>query len=156
VLLLSTGARALRADTLSSPADLDGLYVVLGPLGHAMRMEGAWDGAFGGELALVHVRQSRTPSALGVALGAESYSAREGGRLWADLLAGTRTPLGGAVGLSAGFGAEVHDVVPPRFGIQATLWVFAGVVPFVRVGRFEKTGTFVDVGLKIALPALRF
>lgn len=155
-LALLCGPGRANADELRSPADLDGVYLSLGPVGSALRIEGAWDGAFGGEVSLSRVREHQALSALGLSLGGAAYSQREGGLLWGDLFAATLTPLGAAVGLSAGFTAEVHPVRPPRLGAQATLWVFAGVIPYARIGRVETAGTFVDVGVKIALPAIRF
>jgi hypothetical protein len=137
-------------------ADLDGTYVALGPLGTATRVEEAWDAAFGGELSLTRVREHRRISALGVAVGAMRFAERDGGRLWVEALAASRRPFGIPVGLGLGPTLEVHEVTPPLLGGEVTLWIFAGAIPYARLGIQENTGVFMDFGIKIALPALRW
>jgi len=141
---------------LRASADLDGFYVTLGPIASVVRVESEWDAAFGGELMLIRVTEQRPVVALGLAVGAIAFAEREGGRLWADVVVATQKPFGISTGLSLGPTVEVHDVIPPRWGGQATLWIFVGVIPYVRVGTVKEAGTFVDIGLKISLPALRF
>jgi hypothetical protein len=144
------------ADELQSTADLDGVYIALGPVASLVRVESEWDGAFGGELMLVRVTENHPIGALGLAFGGVAFAEREGGRLWADALVATNKTFGISTGLSLGPTVEVHEVTPPRWGGQATLWVYAGVIPYVRVGAVADAGTFVDIGIKISLPALRF
>ena len=136
--------------------DLDGTYALLGPLGTATRVEESWDGAFGAEVSLLRIREHKHVALAGLAFGGIRFAKREGGRLWLDALVATRRPLDLLTGLSLGGVAEVHEVIPPRWGFQAGVWVFAGVIPFARVGAMENVGVFVDVGLKIPLPAFRW
>jgi len=135
---------------------MDGSYVALGPLGAATRVQDAWDGGFGAAVALYRVREHRRISAIGLEFGGMRFAEREGGRLWADALVATRRPFDLAIGVSVGGVAEVHDVSPPSWGAHAGLWVFAGVIPYVRIGTVERSGVFIDFGLKIALPAFRW
>ncbi len=156
-LVAAAGAPApVAAGPLRWTADLDGNYLALGPLGAATRVENAWDGAFGAEASLFHVSEHRRISAIGLAFGGMRFSEREGGRLWAEGLFATRRPFDLAIGLSLGAVTEVDDVSPPRWGAQAGIWVFAGVIPYFRVGTIQRSGVFIDFGLKIALPTFRW
>jgi hypothetical protein len=119
-------------------------------------VEGTWDGGFGGELSLVRVNEHRRLAGLGISLGGLQYTERSGGRLWGDLFGSTRTVAGVMTGLSLGLAVEVDEVRRWRWGAQGTLWVYAGVIPYVRMGSLQRGGLFVDVGLKIPLPALRW
>jgi hypothetical protein len=144
------------AEPLRSPTDLDGVYLALGPVGALVRSDGAWDGAFGGEASIWRVREHEILSAAGLGFGGQKFAEGNGGRLWADVLAAHRTAFGVAIGLGAGVTAQIDEVVPPKWGGHGTLWVYAGIVPYVRVGGVEGRGVFVDVGLKVVLPALRW
>lgn len=147
-----------RDDAAATTASLDGLYLALGPVAAAVYAadDEVWDGGFGGELMVVRVRERAWLGAYGLAVGGERFVEAGNGRLWGDFLVATKRLLGVAVGVSAGLAVEVGDLQAPRFGWQTTIWSFAGVIPYVRVGSVEKSGTFVDAGLKIALPALRW
>ena len=143
-------------------ADLDGLYLALGPVASAIRAGDAWDGSFGGELLLVRVRERSAVTGLGWAVGASRHArgpdrglGRGTGRVWTDLLIGTRSIGGLVTGLGAGLVAEVDPVDAPRWGGQASVWLFAGVIPFIRLGAVQKNGTYIDFGIKVALPAVR-
>lgn len=143
------------AEPLRSGADLNGVYLALGPVGSAILNEGSWGGGFGGEILLVRVTEQEPVAGLGIAVGGLRFSERKAGHLWGDLIIATNRPFDVAIGVSAGPTIEVDEVVPPRFGAHATVFVFAGVVPYVRVGAVEKSGGFVEIGVKLALPALR-
>jgi hypothetical protein len=155
-LLCGLWAGSARADRLDSSADLDGLYLAIAPVGAAVHTETAWDATFGGELMLARITERQTIAVLGLVVGGHRYSERNTGRLWLDGLVGTRRVLDLALGLSVGPTAEVDRVIPPRFGAQATLWAYVGVMPYLRVGAVEKSGTFFEIGLRIPLPALRW
>jgi hypothetical protein len=134
--------------------DLDGIYLWLGPLGAASHIDARWDSTFGAEAALVVVRE-RAPLALGgVDLGASRWTARGGGRVWVDGVAGTHL-LGHMMGLSLGPIVELSDVAHPRPGASIGAWAFAGVAPYARVGAVADLGMFVEIGVHIALPVLR-
>lgn len=142
-----------HAKPLRRPSsDLDGWYLTLGPVATAISIENSWDGAAGGEVSVVRVAERRIPAAVGMALGGVSYSERKGGRLWLDAELAFSRHLPVAVGLGLGVTAEVDPVRPPRWGAQGTLWVFAGIIPFVRVGTVEEAGAFFEVGLMLKIP----
>ena len=82
-----------------------------------------------------------------------SYTEQRGGKIWLEAEAALRTPV--PIGLGVGPVAEVDRIRPPRFGVQATLWVMAGVVPYVRVGTLQERGGFLELGLMIKLPLPR-
>ena len=141
---------------------LDGFYLTIGPVMNAVRATGSWDASFGGEALLMRVREGSRLTAAGVGLGAARYARaadrgldRGSGRIWADFHLATR-PLGGpVVGIGIGAAAEVDPVIAPRWGAQLTVWVFAGVIPFLRIGTVQKNGAYIDFGIKVALPAVR-
>jgi hypothetical protein len=134
--------------------DLDGFYLWLGPTGAASMVDADWDSTFGGDLAFVRIRERAPLSAIGVDLGASLWTARGGGRIWVDALAGTRL-AGRIYGVSAGPLVEFAEVQHPRYGGSVGVWAFFGVTPFVRIGTVQELGTFVDVGVHIALPVYR-
>jgi hypothetical protein len=153
---IAAGPAPAAAEKLRSTRDLDGIHLALGPVGSAVHTGGSWDGAFGGEISLTRVTERRPLAAIGLGIGGARFSERAAGRLWAELSVATRRPLDVPIGLSVGPTAEVDQVIPPRWGAQATLWVYAGVIPYLRVGGVEKSGRFVELGLKIPLPAIRW
>lgn len=142
--------------TLRASSDLDGGYLYLGPVGAAISIDGAWDGAFGASLSWLRVREHRPVAAAGVSLGAARYSARDGGRVWLEGIAGTRRVLGVLAGITAGPLLELGDVQHARPGVTGGIWLFAGVTPFVRAGFVAQAGGFVEAGLQVPLPVWRF
>lgn len=134
--------------------NLDGLYVWLGPTGAASHVDADWDSTFGGDLAIVRVRERALVSAIGIDAGASMWTARGGGRIWADAVIGTR--IGKRIyGLTAGPLVEFADTQHPRYGASVGTWAFFGITPFVRIGAVQELGAFVDVGVHIALPVFR-
>lgn len=145
-----------RADRLDSSADLDGIYLAIGPVGSALRTEEAWDAAFGGELTLARITERRPIAVLALSVGGHRYSERDTGRLWIEGMAATRRVLDTPIGLALGPTLEVDRVIPARVGAQATLWAYAGVIPYMRLGAVAKSGAFFEIGLRIPLPAFRW
>lgn len=131
-------------------------FVALTILGSAVRMGGDWDSGFGGELAIGSIVERGALAAWAAAVDVLAYSERSGGRAGLEGAVGTRWPTGLLVGLAGGPVVELDDVRKPRLGVQASIWVFAGVIPYVRAGSVEKTGVFVDIGLRIPLPVWRW
>jgi hypothetical protein len=131
-------------------------FVAVAAIGSAVRVEGVWDDAWGGEVGVGEMRDRSVLSAWAASVGLVGFTARSGGRLWGELTVGTRWPTGYLVGIGVGPAVELDRVRPPRWGGQATVWLFAGVVPYARVGALEPGGVFVDVGLRIAFPAVRW
>jgi hypothetical protein len=133
--------------------DLDGLYLWLGPSGAASRIDAEWDSTIGADVSVIRVRERDLLGAIGATLGASRWTVRGGGRIWLDGLIGTR--LYRMVGVSAGPLLELSELSHPRWGGSVGLWAFVGVTPFVRAGKVEGLGNFVELGLHIALPVLR-
>jgi hypothetical protein len=145
--------------TVSSPGfrpswDLDGIYLWMGPIGAASHVDDQWDSTFGVDATVIRVRERETLGALGATLGGSKWTARDGGRVWLDALAGTPI-LGHMVGLSAGPIVEFSDFAHPRAGASVGLWGFAGITPFARIGTVSQLGMFAEVGVHIALPVIR-
>jgi hypothetical protein len=140
--------------TFTPSWDLDGVYLWLGPIGAASYAGAQWDSTFGGDAALVVVREREPLSLVGLDLGASRWTVRGGGRVWLDALIGTRAP-GRMVGASIGAILELSDFVPPRIGGSIGVWAFAGITPFARIGAVSDLGMFAELGLHIALPVLR-
>jgi hypothetical protein len=133
--------------------DLDGTYLWLGPIGAASFLD-RWDSTFGGEAAIVAVRERAPVGVLGVNLGASRWTARGGGRVWIDGLVGTHL-LGRMMGASLGPIVELSDVVHPKLGASIGVWGFVGITPFARVGAVTDLGMFAELGVHLALPVLR-
>jgi hypothetical protein len=134
--------------------DLDGSYLWLGAIGAASRIEARWDSTFGGEAAFVVVHERAPIGLLGIDLGASRWTEREGGRVWADGMAGTRL-AGRMVGASLGPLVELSELAHPRLGASIGMWAFVGITPFARVGLVSGLGGFAELGIHIALPVLR-
>lgn len=133
--------------------DLDGLYLWLGPSGAASRIGSEWDSTIGADVTVLRVREHDLLGAIGGTLGASRWTVRGGGRIWLDGVVGTR--VGRMVGISAGPLLELSEIAHPRWGGSVGLWAFVGVTPFVRVGKVEDLGGFVELGIHVALPVLR-
>jgi hypothetical protein len=133
--------------------DLDGTYLWIGPMGGAGYADDTWDSTIGGQLAVIRVRERRSLGAIGGSFGASMWTERGGGRLWLDAIAGTR--LGKMMGLSLGPLVELSDQRHPRVGGSLGVWAFLGVTPYARVGFVDELGGFAEIGLHIALPAIR-
>src|SRR5688572_25444359 len=142
MLVLAMPRPAAAEEAKASTADLDGLYLAAGPLGGGAVSQDGWTGTFGGEVLLVRVRERRPLAAVGLVAGAVRYADVERGRLSLDLLAGTRRLFGIATGLQAGGVVEVDEIRRPRAGLQATLWLYAGILPYVRAGTLQDSGAF--------------
>ena len=154
-------ARRTRESAPPGPAPavrvttLDGTYLALGPTASLVRTredgQASWDGGFGGEIALVRVREQEAVASLGISAGALRLSSADRGRAWSEILLGSRI-AGIHAGLAAGASVEIDEVRPPRWGGHATVWIFAGVVPYARMGMVEGGGPFAEIGIKIAFP----
>ena len=139
----------------TSPSwNLDGIYLWLGPSGAAGYVDTEWDSLIGADVSVLRVRERERLGALGISLGGARWTERGGGRLWVDGLVGTR--LGRMVGLSAGPLVELAELSHARVGGSVGAWAFVGVTPFVRVGAIQDLGGFVEVGVHIALPVVRW
>lgn len=141
---------------LRASSDLDGVHVWVGPIGAATHVDGTWDSAWGGTVAALRIRERAALGAVGVWLGGAHYALRDGGRVWIDGVAGSRRLGGKMLGVAAGPVVELGDLHHPHVGAQTTIWCFAGVVPYARLGVLEASGPFVEVGISLSVPALRF
>lgn len=142
------------ARPLAPAWDLDGLYLWLGPTGAAGFMTSSWDSVIGGDATVVRIREHETLGAIGGSLGAARWTARDGGRVWLDAIAGTPA-FGRMFGVSAGPVVELADLRHPKLGGSIGVWGFIGVTPYARVGVVAELGAFAEVGVHIALPVIR-
>ncbi len=134
--------------------DLDGTYLWLGPIAAASHIDSRWDSTFGGQIAVLRVRERDSIGVIGGSFGASLWTERTGGRVWGEALLGTPL-LGRMVGASVGPILELGDLAHPRLGGSIGLWAFLGVTPFVRFGIVDELGGFAEVGLHLGLPVLR-
>lgn len=141
---------------LRAASDLDGLHLFVGPIGAATHVGGDWDSAWGGSLVLLRVREQAWLGTAGAWLGGAHYAATDGGRLWLDGVIGTRRLVGRMIGVGAGSVVELGQLQHPRLGAQASIWCFAGVVPYARLGVLDASGPFVELGVSLSIPTLRF
>ncbi len=131
-------------------------FLALTVLGSAVRAEGEWDSGFGGEIAIGALRDQSALAAWVAGIDFLAYSERSGGRVTLEAALGTRWPTGALIGLAGGPVIELDDFRRPRAGGQLSVWIFAGVVPYVRAGTVENGGFFVNLGLRIPLPVWRW
>lgn len=134
--------------------DLDGLYLWLGAIGAASHVDARWDSTFGLEATVTRVREREPLGVIGVSLGGSRWTERGGGRMWLDGVVGTRV-FGRMMGASLGPFVELSEIAHPRLGGSIGVWAYAGIAPFVRVGAVTDLGMFAELGVHIALPALR-
>ncbi len=134
--------------------DLDGLYLWLGPTGGAGRLQASWDSMFGADATIVRVREHEALGAIGGTFGAARWTERGGGRLWTEAIVGTPA-WGQMFGISGGPIVEMSDLRHPRVGGSLGLWAFVGVTPYAKFGAVDSLGTFVELGVHIALPVIR-
>jgi hypothetical protein len=137
-------------------ANLDGVILWLGPAAARTSAPTGADSCVGIELSIVRVRERRALSAAGLTLGAGRYASSDAGRIWAAAVTGTRWPTGWMTGISAGPMLELSPIARPRVGASVGLWIFVGVVPFVRIAALADRGVFAEAGLSIALPVRRW
>ena len=147
---------AVPPGNLHSVADLDGLYLWLGPAISAGYLANSWDSLIGADVSILRVREHRPVGAIGASFGAARWTARGGGRTWLEAIVGTRLADRTMVGLSAGGVLELSDIEHPRPGAMIGAWAFLGVTPYVRVGTVADEGAVVELGIHIALPVLRW
>lgn len=139
-----------------APGDPTSHFLALVVVGSAVRSEGGWDGGFGGEIAVGAMREASALAAWAAGVGVLAFSERDGGRAFAEAAVGTRWLTGILVGVAGGPVVQFDEFRSPRVGGEVSLWAFAGVVPYLRVGALEKSGVFLDIGLRIPLPAGRW
>ncbi len=162
-LALAGPTRAAADDALPPPlprlpstADLDGMYVWLGPSGAAARIDGGWYSSWGGGVQLVRVRERAALGVVGAWLSGIHYAGRDGGRIALEGVVGTRRLLGPMVGFGLGPVVELGLRHHPWPGAQVSAWVFAGISPYVRVGVVAGAGTYVEAGVQLSLPVRRW
>ncbi|MFT3691524.1 MAG: hypothetical protein QM831_00165 [Kofleriaceae bacterium] len=139
---------------LPDSSNLDGNYLWLGPSGAATYIDGEWDTVFGIDASILRVREHEPLAVIGGTIGATHYASRSGGRLYAELVAGTELD-GHAVGVTAGPLLDLSDTEHPKVGGSVGLWGFVGIAPYVRAGAVQTLGSFVEIGIHIALPVIR-
>jgi hypothetical protein len=146
-----------RADgaLLRHTSDLDGGYLWLGITGAATRADGSWDSTFGGDAAVLRVRERSALAITGVGLTGTRMATEERWRLSLDGVAGTRI-AGVLAGVAIGPSLDLARVDHARAGATATAWVFAGITPFVRVGVLVDGTAYIDIGARLGFPVTRF
>ena len=161
VLLCCSIPRSVRADVPVSQGlqhtanNLDGVYLMLGPLGALSYLDRVAQSTFGGQLVVLRVREQTPIATAGITFGALRYTTADRWRTFAELAIGTRV-RSTHVGMGIGPVLEVDRVAPGKLGGQVTLWVFAGVIPYVRAGHIAGTGSFAEFGVQLMLPARRW
>jgi hypothetical protein len=157
VAALLSGPSSAAAQEMTGPREpLPDHFAGVAAVGSAVRLEGAWDRAFGAEVGIGRLGEERGLSMWALSGGVLGFSRRSGGRAWTEGMIGTRWPAGIPLGLGAGPAVELDDLRRPRWGGQVTLWALAGVMPYLRLGAVQQGGAFVDLGVRIAFPVVRW
>ncbi|MGE3458603.1 MAG: hypothetical protein AB7O24_26020 [Kofleriaceae bacterium] len=126
----------------------------MGPLAAASYIADNWDSTVGGQLAMTRVREQQPLGVIGVAAGASVWTERRAGRVWLDLVAGTRL-VGRMAGLTAGPILELDVLAHPRIGGSIGGWVHVGLTPYARIGWVHELGMFAEIGVHLPLPVYR-
>ncbi len=132
------------------------MHLWLGAWGARIESAEGADSCVGLELAVTRIRERELLGALGLAVNAGRYASSDDGRISALALAGTRRGTGWMIGASAGPLVELSPTARPKLGASAGLWIFAGVVPFLRLSTMEGRGAFFEAGVSLALPVVRW
>ncbi len=146
---------ATRGDDSSTVGGVDGTYLLLGPSLASVREEQQWEVLAGGQLTLLRIAERATLAAVGVAVGVARPAVADRPRLWSEVIVGAR-PAGVLAGLAGGGGVEFSPVQQPRWRAHLGVWIFAGAVPYARVGVLQGGGVFAEVGVQIDLPIWRW
>ena len=156
VLVATATAAAQPAPPPRPAADLDGIQLWIGPTGAARHDAHGWESTWGGGVQVLRIREHRPLAAVGGGLGAAHDASGDRGRVWLDLVVGTRRLGGVMLGLAAGPTVALAGDRHPRLGGAIAAWGFLGVAPVVRVGVLDEAGLFVELGASLALPAIRW
>lgn len=148
---VSAPARAQDAPYLSLVRFPSDTHVLLGPSVAAVHRDQAWDSEVGAQLQLHRRRQSPVLSALGLSLSVATFAEYEGIRLGLDLYAGTRLINDVPVGVAMGPVADVFLDHRPRGGIRTSLWLYAGVVPYISLASMHGLGAPGGIDLQVGL-----
>lgn len=140
-----------QAATPVTTAGIHNMFVAVGPVAAAVHGSAGWNGAFGGEVLFGRMDEAASIALAAVSVGAADVSEGDRGRMWADVALGTRRLFGVTGGVSAGVTVDIHPVEPPDFGLHASLWLYAGIVPYVGIGRVAGE-TSLELGFRIPLP----
>jgi hypothetical protein len=142
-----------RTSPLPFVGNLDGHYLTLAIKGSALRGP-RWDSAFGLSASYLRLREARVAALLGVSLSATRLSSARAGVVSVEAVIGTRA-LGPLAGIGGGPSARITDLAHPRWGGVATVWIFAGIVPYLRVGVHRQEDAYIEVGAQLTLPIFR-
>jgi hypothetical protein len=115
-----------------------------------------WDSSVGAEILVGGFSDGDGLSAWVAGAGAAAYAASDGGRAWAELALGTRAVGGLLLGVAGGPVVDLDPLRHPRWGGRGSLWLFAGLSPYVAVGAVTDGGVTVDLGVRLPLPAVRW
>ncbi|MBP6630858.1 MAG: hypothetical protein KBG28_22990 [Kofleriaceae bacterium] len=163
VLLVAGALAATRAGpawadqaTLRPSGHPDADLLWLGATGAVWHDAAGADSAFGGHLAWTRLRQHGRVPVVGLGAAVVRPARASTARLTLEGLAGRRLRPWLALGLSLGPALELRQNAPARAGVTGSLWLFAGVSPFVRATTTTDGATVLEAGLEIAVPVARF
>ncbi len=148
--------RGRQTNHLSRPS----LHLALGPTIAGTRLDSGWDSQVGGELHLVHLTPSRHIAIHGAALGVANFSRTRATRLSLDLYTGVALSADFTLGLGVAPFVDLFADHRPLGGARATLWIHAGIAPYLSVSKvwgLGASGTMdLSLGLRIPFSVIRF
>lgn len=136
-------------------SDLDGVVLWLGPRLAMASYDGERDSLVGLELVVGRVREQQRLSLVGGAVGAARFGAADAGRVWGQLVVGSR-PWGQWLGGSVGPLIELSSLARPKLGASVGVWVALGIVPFARLCAIDDRGVTAELGIQVPLPVRRW
>ena len=136
------------------------LHLALGPTIAGTRLDSGWDSQVGGELHLVHLTPDNRIALLGAAVGVANFSRTRATRLSLDLYSGVALSPDFTLGLGVAPFVDLFADHRPLGGARATLWIHAGIAPYLSVSQRWGLGTSgnvdLSIGLRIPFSVIRF
>ncbi len=156
-LTTSTGhAEGKRTESLQTPR----LHLALGPTIAGTHLDSGWDSQVGGEVHFVQIAPASPLTIRGAALGVGNFARSGATRLSLDLYSGLPLSPDFTLGLGVAPFVDLFAEHRPLTGVRGTLWIHAGVAPYVSVSRRWGLGasgaTEMSIGMRIPFSVFRF
>lgn len=133
------------------------LHFALGPTVSALHRSSAWDSKVGAGAYLAWDRPSSSISTLGTLVELSGFGGTDATRLTADLFLGIQLS-DFSVGIGIGPLLDLFPNHRPQYGVRSTVWLFAGITPYLSISSISGLGApedpEIEVGLKIPFPAI--
>ncbi|MCP4449795.1 MAG: hypothetical protein GY811_31355 [Myxococcales bacterium] len=119
-----------------------------------IHLEGAWDSLVGGEVHLARLSRTSPLAAIGTTLGIASFAKTDGARLQLESYVGLRLSSDITLGIAIGPLVDFYPAHRPRVGAGGSIWLHAGVAPYVALTRSWGLGAsdHLDISMGMRIP----